>query len=457
MENKKKKVIIGVAISALLVLVVIGTYAWWTLTHKQNDYNSIKSACLKFKVESEGEGLNLDGQWPSTLKEGYRKQGYTFTVENQCDEPLNYIIALEEIKDSNYPNLDSYVSGDYVDITIDNRTPKAFNLYDDIIDDDDGSIIDTKILKTAWVRPNETNTHTIKMWLDEKTNVSESGKIFNSKVRVTGGQKLPYNKNITSESCFTINEEGQITNFDYENCNTNVVFPPTVNGIHVKAINLLKETSENITSVDLTEAYYLEDIRLRYFAGTNTELIIPGYVNLNNTSFANFNGSNLIIEDGVTELPPGCFASYRGEGTTLHIPSSVTIINPGALSFFSGKEILFEEGLQDVYINQGYDEYVGTGTDLEFPSTTRRIRGFFGFNGNSIKFNEGLERIDGLKSFDIYDGASPLIIPSTVTFIGGFNTYSGTVIIKNTEGSVEFASSNTFRNATVVYDPNYKE
>lgn len=460
MEKNNKKMIIGSITVLTLVLLFAGTFALWTITKKQTDVNSLNTACLEFEISSEGTGLSLNKQWPVSLKEGYKKEGYTFTVTNKCDEPLNYIIALEELKEDGFPNEDSYVNKDYVDITIDNRTPKAYSLYDDITDDNDDQIMDTRMLKTAWVKPNATNTHTIKMWLDENTDVNENGKIFNSKVRVTGGQKLPYNKNITSESCFTINEEGQITNFDYENCGSDVVFPPTVNGIQVKSIKMPALTNHNITSIDLNEAYYLEEIGntgLNGFVGEGTELIIPGNIILNARAFVTFNGSNLMIEDGITELPLSCFGAYVGENTTLHIPSSVTAISTGALAKFNGKEILFEEGIQDIYISQYTQDYAGTGTNLEFPSTTRTIEGFFGFQGDSIKFNEGLETIgEGGASFNIYNGKSPLVIPSTVTLIKGFPLYSGTVIIKNTEGSVQLGT-NTFQYADVIYNPNYKE
>ena len=474
MKNKKLK--IGILSVLILTLVIVGTYAWWTLTQKQTGINKLTSSCLKFEIINEGAGLDLEGEWPSTLKEGYKKDGYTFSVKNECDEPLNYIIALEEVEDENYPNANSYVNGDYVDITIDNRTPKAYNLYDEITDDDDEeldyTIMDTRMLKTAWVKPNSTNTHTIKMWLDEDTKLSENGKIFNSKVRVTGGQKLPYNKKITPESCFTITDEGQITDFDYENCNTNVVFPPTVNGIQVKSIGMPKATSENMTSIDLTEAYYLENIEdngLYGFVGGGTELIIPGNITIGGRSFLYFEGSNLIFEDGITEIPRFSFSHYHGEGTTLHIPSTVTTIEHDGLTRFAGNEILFEEGLQNVDINWPYNAtfYKGIGTDLEFPSTTKTIQGFNSFVGNSIKFNEGLTTIENT-SFAYYDGPGPIVIPSTVTKIEGivFPNYTGEVIIKNTEGAVEIDTTDvtpfgsTFGSVpegNIKYIPDYKE
>lgn len=415
MKNKNRALLIGLYTAILLVVVFVGSFAWWQMTQRQTDVNKITAACLKFKMESAGEGLSLNGEWPIPIKEGYKKDSYVFTVTNECNEPLNYIIALEEIKKSNYPNDESYINGNYVDITIDNHPPKAFSSYDDIVDDEDDeqTIMDTRKLKSVWIKPNGTNTHSIKMWLDEKMPIEENKKIFNSKIRVTGGQKLE-NEKLTPESCFTISEEGKITNFDYENCNTNVVIPPTINGIQVKSIIFPRATAAAITSVDLTKAYYLESIDsqgFQGFVGEGTELIIPGNVTLNNASFSSFKGSNLIIEDGVTELPRGCFNNYYGTDTVLHIPSTVKYID-----------------------------------------------GFFAFVGNSITFNEGLEEIDG-SAFDKFNGPGPIVIPSTVTTIGvgAFDSYTGTVIIKNTEGNVTFDEDLTFRHAEVIYDPNYGE
>ena len=47
-EKKKNKKVIGLSIGicAALLLIVTGTYAYWTITKSQNDPNSIVAACL---------------------------------------------------------------------------------------------------------------------------------------------------------------------------------------------------------------------------------------------------------------------------------------------------------------------------------------------------------------------------------------------------------------------------
>ncbi len=102
-EKKTILIILGI----LLVLAIIGTsYAWWTTSAFQTGENAIISNCLKLHIVDETHAIHLKNAFPISDEEGERLEPYTFTVENECDIPADYSIALEMLNatelNSNY-------------------------------------------------------------------------------------------------------------------------------------------------------------------------------------------------------------------------------------------------------------------------------------------------------------------------------------------------------------------
>ena len=52
---KNKSIIIGLIVISALVLLVTGTYAYWTITRSQNEANTLIAGCLNIVEENQYE------------------------------------------------------------------------------------------------------------------------------------------------------------------------------------------------------------------------------------------------------------------------------------------------------------------------------------------------------------------------------------------------------------------
>ena len=263
-ENNKHNKIIGVSIGIALVLLIIiaSTYALWQVTKTQKDKNSMIAACLDLDLNKTGEGsvINLENSWPMNAVDAVKElTGYTFTVTNNCDTPISYVIGLESLEDERLASL----SASAVALAIDDDVLGTFNSLNDIEGPD--TYILSKEIKTAEIKGKETNTHLLKIWIDERAPITEQGKAFNGKIFITGGQGI-LNDNpgllATPEKCFTIDSNGIISKYD-DSCGEMVVIPASVNNIKVKkiatnAFRPEKDVTDFLLWQDLSSSVYDE-------------------------------------------------------------------------------------------------------------------------------------------------------------------------------------------------------
>ncbi len=256
-ENNKHNKIIGVSIGIALVLLIIiaSTYALWQVTKTQKDKNSMIAACLDLDLNKTGEGsvINLENSWPMNAVDAVKElTGYTFTVTNNCDTPISYVIGLESLEDERLASL----SASAVALAIDDDVLGTFNSLNDIEGPD--TYILSKEIKTAEIKGKETNTHLLKIWIDERAPITEQGKAFNGKIFITGGQGI-LNDNpgllATPEKCFTIDSNGIISKYD-DSCGEMVVIPASVNNVKVKKI----ATNAFRPEKDVTDFLLWEDL-----------------------------------------------------------------------------------------------------------------------------------------------------------------------------------------------------
>lgn len=263
-ENNKHNKIIGVSIGIALVLLIIiaSTYALWQVTKTQKDKNSMIAACLDLDLNKTGEGsvINLENSWPMNAVDAVKElTGYTFTVTNNCDTPISYVIGLESLEDERLASL----SASAVALAIDDDVLGTFNSLNDIEGPD--TYILSKEIKTAEIKGKETNTHLLKIWIDERAPITEQGKAFNGKIFITGGQGI-LNDNpgllATPEKCFTIDSNGIISKYD-DSCGEMVVIPASVNNVKVKkiatnAFRPEKDVTDFLLWQDLSSSVYDE-------------------------------------------------------------------------------------------------------------------------------------------------------------------------------------------------------
>ena len=257
-ENKRKNKIIGISIGMLIILLVVisSTYAYWQITRSQTDPNVLKAACLDLKVEF-GTSLSLQSEWPIESSEALRDlTGYTFTVTSTCEEETNYVIGLESVLDE---KITEYMANSSVALAIDDQVLGTYDTLSDLEGPTEGALA-SKELITSTIKKGETNTHSLKIWIDIAAPITEQSKGFAGRVFITGGQGVENDNplaEVTKDECFEITSDGEIIGYD-EACGTKVTIPNTVNSIAVKKIDSNAFKGISVLETTLTSNYELD-------------------------------------------------------------------------------------------------------------------------------------------------------------------------------------------------------
>ena len=194
-EQKKKMIMPVVALVIVAVLVIaLGSYAYWQITRKQQNRNVVGTACLNISF-SESNDINLVNQYPMTDEEGAGTTPYTFTITNECNAPVNYVVGLESIEDEN-TSFGDYLNYSYLRLQLNNESALTYGSLNDLTNDSprNYTLRATKKIKEGTLGANDDVTYELRLWIDEDTPAQNNdetlntGKYFFGKVIVTAGQ-----------------------------------------------------------------------------------------------------------------------------------------------------------------------------------------------------------------------------------------------------------------------------
>ena len=194
-ERKKKKILPVVALVCVTLLVIaLGSYAYWQITRKQEGKNVVGTACLNITF-SDSNDIELKNAWPLSDSEGANTQPYSFTIKNECDAKVNYVVGLESLAaDPNNDELSDYLDYSYIKVKLDNESPKIYGTLTGITND--SGVRETKELTHHTLEANASVTHYLRLWVDENTpaqNADETlntSKYFYGRIKVTAGQNI---------------------------------------------------------------------------------------------------------------------------------------------------------------------------------------------------------------------------------------------------------------------------
>lgn len=286
-KNNKKKLTIGIICLVLvgIVVLLLGTYAYWLVTEKQTNKNLVGSACLQITFSNETGDINLENQWPTSDTDGSKLVPYTFTLTNTCpDELVAYTVALEEIKDDSndpitYP--DEYLSDANIKLKFDSLAPMKISTLDDITSDSGQTyeIYKTKKIINRKLAGGESRTHSLRMWLDQNAPETEMNKFFLSRIKIIAGQGI-------EEECYTVNSDGVLYAYDSD-CGTSATIPATVKEKQVKTI------ASNAFKGDKQVRQYLYHDDLLYKEENDTVPTIDDFAALKNNRCGNTSGDSV--------------------------------------------------------------------------------------------------------------------------------------------------------------------
>ena len=122
---KSNKIMLIISTIMLSCLVVGISFAWWTISKKQQGNNIFNTACLSVSYVNETGTISLDKTQPITDAEGQNQEGYSFTIKNNCNQKVAYLVNLDVFNVTGAVNLDQAV----VNLAIDNRVARALDNY----------------------------------------------------------------------------------------------------------------------------------------------------------------------------------------------------------------------------------------------------------------------------------------------------------------------------------------
>lgn len=210
-------------------------------------------------------------------------------------------------------------------------------------------------------------------------------------IRTNRGKKVA----VTSESCFTIDENGKITKYDTI-CGKEINIPSKVNGQAVKEIGSNAFSNKEITKVVIPEG--VEVIGSNAFFNNNIEyLSLPSTLkNIKPYAFKNNKLTKIDIPESVENIG---FAAFNNNLAKSKDDSFIYMRDANGVN----KEVLVS--------------YAGADKDITIPSnvTELYLNALSDCELTSVKLNDGLERIDtnALSGNKL----TKLVIPSSVIVI----------------------------------------
>lgn len=194
-KGNKRKIIIVILL--FIVLAIGTTYAWLTLRIEGNETNTIVAGTLSLVIENEDEFINISGAEaiPLTKETALKKENniYTFELTNNGNIDSEYKIYLD-IEDENEEetipnNMIRYIltknnySRDDILLSESKKETEDERNNGKIILDSSSFDSESKALK-----PEETNTYSLRVWIDEEATSEIAKHTFIAKIRVVGTQ-----------------------------------------------------------------------------------------------------------------------------------------------------------------------------------------------------------------------------------------------------------------------------
>lgn len=182
--GNNKKIIIPVFL--LLVVLIGGSYAWLRLSITGGKTNRIVAGSLQLSLDDEAAtGVNLEKAIPMSDADGLATTAYTFTLKNNGTASSDYTVYLDDeaLTDSQTRMLDKYVKYSLVknDVTTTNLlTTTGRN--------------PNRVLDVGTIAGGETNTYSLKVWINKDADNAVMNTVFKAKIRVEAMQESSLSK-----------------------------------------------------------------------------------------------------------------------------------------------------------------------------------------------------------------------------------------------------------------------
>ena len=174
MKNSKKQLI---AIALALVLLLGGTYAWFTLTLKGNNTNVLRAGTLSLVLDdTTSGGIKLEKAVPISDTKGKTGTEYTFTLQNKGTKAASYTIYLDDVAlETNEKRMDD----SKVKYQLIKNSSESVALL---------STLSDKVLDSGTIDGSTTNTYSLRVWIDSAAENEVMNTILYKELRVEATQ-----------------------------------------------------------------------------------------------------------------------------------------------------------------------------------------------------------------------------------------------------------------------------
>ena len=186
LEDKRNKVILGIGSICVLVIVMAVSYAYIAYYNRQKGINVIESECIQIEMEELSDAINLKGAYPISNESVEKLKPFTFKLTNTCTMNVDYNINLEVLE------VENRMPSHNVGIKLDEEEIKTLTaeIETKVIETEEYQAVESYRLGTSSLKPKESKTHNLKVWLHESADNASQNKVFQSKVVIEGTQSL---------------------------------------------------------------------------------------------------------------------------------------------------------------------------------------------------------------------------------------------------------------------------
>ena len=366
LDNKKFLIFVSLMFLVVFIVVSGASYAFFTTSVKGKEF-AIYTGNLKVDYSKKTDTISIDNIYPMTDTEGLKQMSHEFTVTNKGNIDARYQVRLElddtksDMVDIRYIKMSYQVNGgDYSEPVL--------------LSDLNSSLVFTK---NIIVKPNESNTYGIKLWIDLSASNDIQGKEFKARVVVDSIQNVDDSYQVDTIPIIYLNKDNN------ENQDIHLKVGETYQELGVEKV---EDDQDIFTSKDVVISYeYYDGTSINTVANIDTSKVGIYYVNYSVTDRSNQVGKKTrvvtvnnsssvpkITLNGDSNISLGESDYYQESGVTVEDNNQVITIGEvktSSVGSYTVRYIVIDSNgnlnsvVRTVVVNSRYKESILNGTD----------------------------------------------------------------------------------------------
>jgi|GEM_PF-715658 len=366
LDNKKFLIFVSLMFLVVFIVVSGASYAFFTTSVKGKEF-AIYTGNLKVDYSKKTDTISIDNLYPMTDTEGLKQMSHEFTVTNKGNIDARYQVRLElddtksDMVDIRYIKMSYQVNGgDYSEPVL--------------LSDLNSSLVFTK---NIIVKPNESNTYGIKLWIDLSASNDIQGKEFKARVVVDSIQNVDDSYQVDTIPIIYLNKDNN------GNQDIHLKVGETYQELGVEKV---EDDQDIFTSKDVVTSYeYYDGTSINTVANIDTSKVGIYYVNYSVTDRSNQVGKKTrvvtvnnsssvpkITLNGDSNISLGESDYYQESGVTVEDNNQVITIGEvktSSVGSYTVRYIVIDSNgnlnsvVRTVVVNSRYKESILNGTD----------------------------------------------------------------------------------------------